>query len=236
MSSDFPTRFVELKLEGDGLVKRLLQMRQNLGNPKTRPKLFDKSFEKIVSKLLSKFPDIPEADKIIGYDALIPKAKALMEDFEYPYYTLVDSFEWRTKALTFLTEQSSKLFKLRLDENPTTTGLFFDLLVRFAQVHLLIGTIPQIDKRLSLAIYSRMYFHLRSQPEVSYSRTAKWVAEYDNPTVRLSDDLKVFLKNKTYFPCPITSSVQHTMTDTGGDEIPFTAMPHHDQQLDEGFP
>jgi hypothetical protein len=191
MSSDVPTRCVELKLEGEGLLKRLQQMRAAMANPKTRPKLFDKPHEKVVAKLVAKFPDIPETDRISGYDALASKSKALMEDFEAPYYTLVDCHEWRSKALAFLTEQASKVFRIKLEENPTTAALLFDLVVRFAQVHLLVGQLPQLEKRVSLIIYANMYSRLRSQPETFFTRTAKWIAEYENPTVRLSDDLKV---------------------------------------------
>jgi len=108
-SPETPAKLEELRAEGEGLLKRLLHMRQAFSTPKTRPRMFDKPYEKIIAKMVAKFPEMPETDKISGYDALIPKARTIMEEFESAYFTLADAFDWRSRLLPVLVEICGKV-------------------------------------------------------------------------------------------------------------------------------
>jgi len=57
-------------------------------------------------------------------------------------------------------------------------------------MHVVLAQLAPLDKRATLIVYARMYWHLKSQPEPSFSRTAKWISETDNPVPRISEDLK----------------------------------------------
>lgn len=180
MAADKIIKYQDFLDEGNGLLKRLQGTCYNYSDPKTRPGLLaDKAQEKVVSKLISKFPEIPDVDKISGFDVLVTKSKAVMDDLEGPYYNFVDAYLYVLKASKYLNEESaSAKGRLSLETAPILTDYFMLLFALICRVTLLAAiAVPFNDKKLTMVAYSVLYSRLKSKAETHYVDTAKWLAQ-----------------------------------------------------------
>lgn len=180
MATDKIILYQDLLAEGTGLLKRLQGTRYNYSDAKTRPALLaDKSQEKVVSKLISKFPDVPDLDKISGFDLLLTKSKAVMDDLEGPYYNFVDAYLYVQKASKHLADESSAIRgRLSLEAAPLLADYYLGLFVMVCKVTLLAAiAVPLSDKKLTMVAYSSLYSRLKSKPETHYEGAAKWLAQ-----------------------------------------------------------
>lgn len=183
-------KFSYLKDVGEGLLHRLYSSRYFFGNDKSRPHwLKEPAGQKIVKSLIAKFPEFPDTDKMQGYEVLTTKAKVISDDLEQHYETFVDCSEWKDAAHLLLIEVANASISLKLDENPVLTTLWLDLMVLYVRLHVLASTIP--DRKLALAVYYKMFYHIRSAAEPHYQKAAKWAFDFDSPFRKIQDEFKV---------------------------------------------
>lgn len=180
MTAEKIIKYQELLDEGSGILKRLQGTRYNYCDPKARPGLLaDKAQDKVVSKLISRFPEVPDVDKISGFDLLITKSKAVMDDLEGPYYNFVDAYLYVAKVSKFIIEESANVRgHLSLESAPILTGYFMSLFTLMCRVTVFAAiVVPFNDKKLTMIAYSVLYSRLKSKAETHYEDTAKWLAQ-----------------------------------------------------------
>jgi len=184
-----PEKLTFLKEVGEGLLHRLYFSRSVFSNQKTRPLfLSDQQFQRVLRTLVSKFPDFPETDKLQGYELLTGRAKNYSDELEQHYETFVDCVEWRDAALTLLTEIGSSTSSLTMADNPVLTESWLDLMVLYVKVYVLASLVP--DRRVTVSVYIKMFYHIRSSSEPSYPKTSRWLLDSEAPFRKLQDEFR----------------------------------------------
>lgn len=178
---DVIEQFRGLTIDGNGLLKRLLQFKNTMDDANQRPSVLEKQYEKVVSKLISKFPEVVPADRVVGFEVLTSNAKQVLTEFSSSYFALVDSYDWMKKTKDLLCDSAGKLTVVSLKESPATMANFFTLLQMFGQVCVFVGKLPEYEKRATLAVYSRVLYHQTKQEEPLFKGAAQWVAEMADP-------------------------------------------------------
>ena len=180
MASEKIGTYQDLIEEGCGILKRLQGTRYNYGTPEVRPGLLaDKAQEKVVSKLISKFPDIPDVEKISGFDVLVTKSKAVMDDLETAYYNFVDAYLYVQKAGKFLNSEAALVKgRLSLETAPVLCDYYFGLFTLVCKVTVFASfAVPLVDKKLTMVAYGVLYQKLKSKVEPHFSEASKWLAQ-----------------------------------------------------------
>eukprot|EP00026_Physarum_polycephalum_P000270 Phypoly_transcript_00270.p1 GENE.Phypoly_transcript_00270~~Phypoly_transcript_00270.p1 ORF type:complete len:988 (-),score=126.97 Phypoly_transcript_00270:2585-5365(-) len=108
---------------------------------------------------------------------------------EQHYETLIDCSDWRDAAASLLVEVANGSVSLKLDENPVLTTQWLDLMVLYVRLHILASTIP--DRKIALAVYYKMFYHIRSAAEPHYQKAAKWAFDFDSPFRKIQDEFRV---------------------------------------------
>lgn len=189
-AQDVIEQFRGLTIDGNGLLKRLLQFKNTMDDANQRPSALDKQYEKVVSKLISKFPEVVPADRVVGFEVLTSNAKQVLTEFSASYFALVDSYDWMKKTKGLLCDSAGKLTVVSLKESPATMANFFTLLQMFGQVCVFVGKLPEYEKRATLAVYSRVLYHQTKQEEPLYKGAAQWVAEMADPFAYVGEALQ----------------------------------------------
>jgi len=189
MSTQTVEQIKGLLESGSGLLKRLLQFKTTMKDPKLRPNTFEKQLEKVVSKLTAKFPDVVPTEKISGFDMLTSNAKQVLGELSSSYFALVDSYDWVKKVKAQLAAMADKLAVLSLKETPSTMSLFLTLVQQFGQVCIFIGQLPSHEKRVTLIVYSRMHYYQTKSEEPLFKETAQWIAGMDDPFPFIAESL-----------------------------------------------
>jgi len=182
-------QFRSMVENGNGLLKRLLQFKTIMKDPKLRPNTFEKQLEKVVSKLTAKFPEVVPTEKISGFDLLTSNAKQVLDELSSSYFALVDSYDWIKKVKTELCTAADKIAVLSLKETPATMTHFMNLVQMFGQVCIFISQLPAYEKRVTLIVYSRMHYHQTKTEEPLFKETAQWIATTDDPFAFIADSL-----------------------------------------------
>lgn len=183
-------KFAYLKDVGEGLLHRVYYSRHFFSNDKLRPAwLKDPQTQKVIKPFLAKFPDFPDTDKIQGYELLTSRAKVITDDLEQHYETFVDCSDWKDAATSLLAEVANSSVSLKIDENPVLTTLWLDLMVLYVRVHYLASTVP--DRKLALAVYYKMFYHIRSTAETHYPKAAKWANDFNAPFSKIQEEFRV---------------------------------------------
>jgi len=178
-----------LSLNGSGLLKRLLQFKTVMKDPKLRPNTFEKQLEKVVSKLTSKFPDVVPPEKVSGFDMLTSNAKQVLDELKSSYYALADSFDWVRKVKDELAKAAEKIQVLTLKETPGTMTNFLNLVQMFGQICIFVGQLPSYEKRVTLIVYSRMHFYQTKTEEPLFKEAAQWIMAVEEPFSYISESL-----------------------------------------------
>lgn len=106
--------------------------------------------------------------QVQGNELLQQRAKALYEEVNPFYDTLVDVMEFRDIACSVLSDVATSSSCLKLSVNPNLTSRFMNLVVIFMQVHVMLSFIPGM--KAILAVFARTHQHLNSSEDPSFGK------------------------------------------------------------------
>eukprot|EP01119_Soliformovum_irregulare_P005153 TRINITY_DN1660_c0_g1_i1.p1 TRINITY_DN1660_c0_g1~~TRINITY_DN1660_c0_g1_i1.p1 ORF type:complete len:1147 (-),score=374.72 TRINITY_DN1660_c0_g1_i1:168-3608(-) len=190
-------RLTILNNAGQQLLTRLGYIKKVLAIPTQRPQFIgEPQFSKANTALLKKFPEFEaNVEKTPGYELLTGKSKIFFDDLEPYYFAFVDVFEFKENAVACLNEAANSVTTLTMDDNPTLTISFFDLLTLYAQITFLQSMIE--DRKLILAVYYKLFFFIRCTNEPNFARVANYAVACDNPVKIMQDELRTLTPTMT---------------------------------------
>lgn len=169
-----------------------------------RPQLFarDSDLEKFSKVLGKKFPDSPDnlaKEKAFElFNKRAPEIVASLKDYYCTFLELVNFSEESWKLLSDLAAVSQE-YKLELNVDVMT--YYFNLLIRYVQVQILMNQIDTPQNLLSC--YARAFHHTSGNTEPNTGRIAKYLATFrPNPIQQIQKDCS---------SCNISLSVGNTV-------------------------
>ena len=152
--------------------------------------------DKIAKRMVEKFPALDNAlkEKDAGYEVFVNNSHSLVSNIEPFFAVLCQLLEFRDHALTLLTEMSNPkaILAFSLEHNELVFSGYYNLMLQYAKLHILVGIIasPQGRGKLALAAYSKA-FAVMNQGRVpaQYEPLAKYLLEYEQPIPKLQEDL-----------------------------------------------
>eukprot|EP01132_Coremiostelium_polycephalum_P004043 gene4043-5061_t len=187
-----PEKFQLVIENGEMILERLYVTRTLFNNVKIKPSFItDEKIGKVLKNLLAKFPELPDnSDKSIqGIDLIIARSKQYLEELEPHYETLADASDWKEACYQLLQEISGNTVAIRFTNSIQFSSYFMDLVVLYGKINLLAATIQ--DRKIITAVYAKVFHHLRSASEPFYSKTARWIADFDNPVKKIQEEFRV---------------------------------------------
>ena len=152
--------------------------------------------DRVAKRLVDKFPTLSDAlkEKDAGYETFVSNAHLIVDNFQPFFATLCQLLEWKDHALRLLTEMSNPTVVLNfsLEVNEVLFSGYYNLMLHYAKLHLLVATLasPSGRGKLALAAYSKAHTVRNSgsaPPE--YEALAKYLIDYESPLPRMQDDL-----------------------------------------------
>ena len=190
MSAKFAERLTILHQVGEGLLARLYVAWRTLASPDTRPEFLGaKQHKKVLDALVKPFPDLdkdPQGSP--GYSELMGKANQLHESIHRYYFTFVDLEEWEHETVKLLNNVGRDTTGLKYELNPTLTSAFLALLTMYMRCNMLLNFIS--DRRTIVAVYARVYYHMKMTAEPSASKVAKYVDKMNHLVPRAMHQFK----------------------------------------------
>ena len=151
--------------------------------------------EKVGKRLSDKFPQLADAlkEKDPGYDQFLNNAHGIIARLA-PFFELLEHIlEFRDATLPLIEEMSAQVVKFKIDLNELVFAGYYDLMLRFAKLHILLSIIaaPTGRGKLALAAYTKAYslVHHGTYPD-AYDTLARYLTEYEQPIPRLQEDLR----------------------------------------------
>ncbi|KAL6050935.1 hypothetical protein QOT17_019527 [Balamuthia mandrillaris] len=176
---------------GMGLIIRLYHMRQRyaFGSPDRPVFLTDATYSKPLAILTKKFPDAhADWEKAPGYDLLMSKASIFFAEMEPHWDTFVDVIEWADITNQELRSIAGSATTFGFTDAPVFMEALLDLLVLYAQMHILFSLIE--DRKLFASLFARLFHAVKAQQEPHFNVVVKYMQTYEEPIKRLQEEMK----------------------------------------------
>jgi hypothetical protein len=136
-----------------GLSTRLHFYKTHLASDAKPKCLTNPDYDKLRKALLKPFPVQATVDtKVQGYESFLREADHVMRELQDVYFVFVDAREFVDAAYSCLVKTSVAVPEFKLDLNPALLELFMDLLIGYAKIQLLLGSIG--EAKVVLTVYS----------------------------------------------------------------------------------
>jgi len=147
--------------------------------------------DKMARRVVDKFPTLADVMKAKdpGYDVFFRSTQDVVTQLGPFFALLCQILEFRDHALVLIHEMS--VANLALEANEVAFAGYYNLMLAYAKLHMLVGAIaaPSGRGKLALAVYAKAYALMNaSQVPHEYELLAKFLMDYEQPLPKLQDD------------------------------------------------
>eukprot|EP01027_Heterolobosea_sp_BB2_P002198 GEZU01003300.1.p1 GENE.GEZU01003300.1~~GEZU01003300.1.p1 ORF type:complete len:1155 (-),score=459.14 GEZU01003300.1:483-3947(-) len=172
-------KLIILREHCQALLQRVYSIKVTTDNPKRKPQCLVQT-TKLAQALIKTFPDLPPGiDKVPGYDFVVRNVNEIIQTLEDWYTTFKDVIDFKTAAAQELEDVAQNITDYRFDESLASMNDFFELLVGYSQLMLLLARVQ--DKRAIISLYNLAYSKVHNTFENNLSRITKLFTEVDDP-------------------------------------------------------
>lgn len=174
---------------GRGLLARLYNIKKACQDPNSRPAfLSEKLLEPCIKAIEKKFPQSEKSQSVLGP---VDQRKAeILKVLSVYYTTFRDILEYKDQVLNLFTVIASVHVTFDITTNFDMTKNYFDLIVTFVSMLLLLARVE--DRKAMLGLYNHAFelAHQRSEP--SFARLGKMVDDFQSPMKKLAEEFVPF--------------------------------------------
>ena len=146
---------------------------------------------KVAKALTEKFPEDTLKEKEKGFDLFVGNCGTIVKKYA-PFYELLGQLaEFRGEALRLLGEMSKEIVRFSLELNPLVFRGYFDLMVKYARLHLLVGHLlsPEGKGKLCLAAYAKAHAIANHVEPRGFLPLARYALDFERALPKLQEDL-----------------------------------------------
>lgn len=210
---------VLLNEHAQGMLNRVYHLKTTFESDKAPEFVHDPALKKIMMAIEKSFPKPPpNFESVPGYELIDRNAQQYEAELHEHYFIFQECLEFKDVAFKLLSDMATSARTLDMTINPHQMTQYMDLMVAYAQLHMLIASIGA--RKALVGFYARTYFRMKLKEEDSFPSICNYLIEYDSPRERLIEEF-----------AGISETVGNALTTL---QMPYMKLLSPDQIRDDG--